>query len=1601
MLKRSKLFSWLLCLIFFFVQFAVPFNLIPLFNGNVYAATNSLQVQFFNNNKGGASIVAYPQFKITNTGTNAINFSDIKLRYYYTIDGASPQVFYCDWSTLSISNIIGKFVKMPNPQSDADYYLEIGFNSSNSFEAGSSIVIQTRFNKTNNTGYNQNNDYSFNNYASNYVDWTKVTAHIGSTLVWGSIPGGSSNIVSTTVPSYTNTPTATPTPMPYSQVTARSAFSKIEAESYNILGSTTMQKIDLGNNQYGMGYIYPTNYMLYQKIDFGSGAVSFKIRAAFNYQAIGYIDIKLNGQDGTKIGTVAIGPTGNWNVYQDSQCNISNITGIHDICLVFTGYMDVDWFTFSTTVAPTPTPTKTPTPTNTPTITPTTTSTSTPTYTSNNTPTTAPSNSSTPTKAPTPTPTKTLAPTSTPTVTATSTPIPTPTPTATVQASPNNAFSRLEAENYSSSNVTSIQKISTINGGSGVGYINSGNYLVFRNVNFGSNAASFKAFVANGNTTTTNIDIKLNSTSGTIVGTLSISPTGGWNTYVEKTCNTTISSGTYDLYLVFSGSVNIDWFMFYPGSTAAPTYTPTATRLNTPTNAPANTPVSTPANTSTNTPTSAPTSTSTPTKIALPTPTMQNIALNKMAISDSQYYNYNTGYSYYPTYMNNPINPFSPNLGYNDNPNPAPNNFFANYAVDGNTSTRWCAANDDVGHYLQIDLGGFYNIAGTEVNWKKNAGTVNKYKIDVSSNTIQWVMKVDRFNNTESDDIQTDNFLANGVRYVRITVTGLEGSSWASINEFKIFNNSNVKPPPAPIPPIPKGATPPPAPIPKETITPTPIQTNTPSVSNSSQTPKPTSTIASASATATSTATASATATPTATATPAPTGTSGDIVLPSPEPPDSVVANLAPVVPEDINLLNVSRIAPATALPTLKPFDTQSLDYSLASNVQIQAQKKNKEIILALDTSASMGTTNNSTSLDPRIFDYTLFSGLVDPNADNMLFSATKFSVTGKVHSNGKIGIYGASNEFTIDGNIEAVNHIYAGYQKFLNGTISASTLSLEGCTFTNATKNPGATVPVIAGMAPLPADTIKSQAQGNGGYLSTSSITISGQTLNLNSPIYTEGDLTISANSYSGNGLIAAKGAVTLSGTGVTQNSGGALCIYSAYDSTVGGRDAVSINCDSGAFYGLIYAPNGTVNLSGSNFTIYGRIIAKKINISSYNTKIIDQAYSSLTDGIQDMFINRLDDEKDAAKAFIDRFAGTDTRIGIISYAKTAVVAMDSYNNALFSLSRPANVAFLKAYIDKLQPKSEFIEGTSTPMRNIGDGMRRAYYVLDNSPDINSSKFVVVFADGAANVRTIDDPFTNNPFIIDGDAQYVAVDLPPPAPLLGTAGGYASYVGGMMRSNYQKIYFVSMSGAVPQLEDISVASGSTIASTPKHYYINALPETILTVTNSAATSIYNDVQYFEYADDLQFSMASFNEIFPAGVTVVSVAAPYDYFTITKIDSGPDKGRYQVSANINGLVLHKVSQNSDGLGTYKLMAQKISINENGVTSITLEPVEKISIKVKYSAKAGTVKKVSSKLFYSEVNFNDNKIDYIDYFGNDGSIGAIDYQQRIYFSPDVM
>jgi PKD repeat protein/Leucine-rich repeat (LRR) protein len=111
----------------------------------------------------------------------------------------------------------------------------------------------------------------------------------------------------------------------------------------------------------------------------------------------------------------------------------------------------------------------------------------------------------------------------------------------------------------------------------------------------------------------------------------------------------------------------------------------------------------------------------------------------------------------------------------------------ASNAVDGNTSTRWCASSGSAPQWLMVDLGGSYSISRTEVMWEMTAAY--KYKIETSSDNSTWTQRVDRTANTTSQQTFIDNFSVTA-RYVRITATGLPSGSWASIFEFRVFGTS-------------------------------------------------------------------------------------------------------------------------------------------------------------------------------------------------------------------------------------------------------------------------------------------------------------------------------------------------------------------------------------------------------------------------------------------------------------------------------------------------------------------------------------------------------------------------------------------------------------------------------------------------------------------------------------------------------------------------------------------------------------------------------------------------------------------------------------------
>ena len=95
--------------------------------------------------------------------------------------------------------------------------------------------------------------------------------------------------------------------------------------------------------------------------------------------------------------------------------------------------------------------------------------------------------------------------------------------------------------------------------------IRNGSYIKVKGVNFGSGAKSFEARVASA-AAGGNIEVRLDSPAGPLVGTCTVLGTGGWQAWTTQSCKVSGATGTHDLYLRFTGGsgnlFNFDWWQF-------------------------------------------------------------------------------------------------------------------------------------------------------------------------------------------------------------------------------------------------------------------------------------------------------------------------------------------------------------------------------------------------------------------------------------------------------------------------------------------------------------------------------------------------------------------------------------------------------------------------------------------------------------------------------------------------------------------------------------------------------------------------------------------------------------------------------------------------------------------------------------------------------------------------------------------------------------------------------------------------------------------------------------------------------------------------------
>ncbi|GMK38649.1 hypothetical protein PCCS19_17030 [Paenibacillus sp. CCS19] len=150
--------------------------------------TSSLVLQYRASNTNATDNAIQPFFNIKNTGTTAVNLSDLKIRYYFTKEGTADMTSWVDYAQIGGSNVLRTFGT--SSAANADTYVELSFSSSAGvLQPGAQTGdIQLRMHKSDWSTFNEANDYSFDATKTTFTDWTKVTLYQNGVKVWGVEP---------------------------------------------------------------------------------------------------------------------------------------------------------------------------------------------------------------------------------------------------------------------------------------------------------------------------------------------------------------------------------------------------------------------------------------------------------------------------------------------------------------------------------------------------------------------------------------------------------------------------------------------------------------------------------------------------------------------------------------------------------------------------------------------------------------------------------------------------------------------------------------------------------------------------------------------------------------------------------------------------------------------------------------------------------------------------------------------------------------------------------------------------------------------------------------------------------------------------------------------------------------------------------------------------------------------------------------------------------------------------------------------------------------------------------------------------------------------
>lgn len=237
--------------------------------------------------------------------------------------------------------------------------------------------------------------------------------------------------------------------------------------------------------------------------------------------------------------------------------------------------------------------------------------------------------------------------------------------------------------------------------------------------------------------------------------------------------------------------------------------------------------------------------------------------------------------------------------------------------------------------------------------------------------------------------------------------------------------------------------------------------------------------------------------------------------------------------------------------------------------------KISKDISLSFMPILGIKTTtvnvSATASLSTSVFGYALFSGSTSKGINSGIGNNT---FDGKVHVNSSFKLTGGNNIF--NDSLEVVGKIELKSDTIYNGAVI----------------NP-------ARVIPLPQYDIY-QYKSKATKIYNGNVSFSGGTLNLDGLMFVDGSISISGGcKVTGKGSIVATGDITLTGCELTLGYDGSLfALYSLKD--------ITMTSSGKTFYGVVYAPNGTITMTGGNDTFIGSVVGLEINMSNGGYKFI-----------------------------------------------------------------------------------------------------------------------------------------------------------------------------------------------------------------------------------------------------------------------------------------------------------------------------------------------------------------------------------------------------------